>query len=394
MKNSSDSASPRNWVADHIGALPRSGIRDFFELVQSMDDVISLGVGEPDFVTPWTIREATMYALDRGHTSYTSNLGMLPLRKAICDYVEQDFGIGYKPANECIVTVGVSEALDLIIRAVVNPGDEVIYHEPCYVSYSPLVRMAHGVPVPVTTVEEDAFALDPAKLAEKITPKTRIILLNFPNNPTGANLSYAQKEEVAKLAVKHDLLVVTDEIYAELTYGERCQTIAAFPGMRERTVFLHGFSKAYAMTGYRIGFGCGPANLIEAMMKIHQYTMLCASILAQEAAIDALKNGRKAMLEMRDHYLQRRNLIVNRLNKMGLPTHLPEGAFYAFPNISSTGLSDHEFATRLLQEEKVAVVPGSAFTGQGDHYLRCAYATNIETLEKATDKMAAFLNRL
>ena len=391
----SDSVSPRkDWVARHISGLPRSGIRDFFELVQAMDDVISLGVGEPDFVTPWHIREATIYALERGHTSYTSNLGMLSLRQAICDYVASDFGVEYDPKRECIVTVGVSEALDLVLRAVLNPGDEVLYHEPCYVSYSPIVKMVHAVPVPVVTVEEDAFALDPAKLAARITPKTRVLLLNFPNNPTGANLTYAQKEEIAKLAVKHDLLVITDEIYAELTYGERTKTIAAFPGMKERTVFLHGFSKAYAMTGFRIGFGCGPADLVEAMMKIHQYTMLCASILAQEAALEALKHGRHEMEMMRDQYFQRRNLIVNRLNGMGLRCHLPDGAFYAFPNISSTGLTGQEFAKRLLQEEKVAVVPGTAFNAEARQYVRCAYASEIETLKIATDRMASFIARL
>ncbi len=257
-----------------------------------------------------------------------------------------------------------------------------------------MVKLAHGVPVPVMTVEDDLFALDPAKLAAKITPRTKAILLNFPNNPTGANLTPGQKEAIARLAVEHDLLVITDEIYAELTYGERGTCIAAYPGMRERTVFLHGFSKAYAMTGYRLGYACGPHDLIEAMMKIHQYTMLCASIIAQEAAIEALGHGRKEMERMREHYFQRRNFFVKRLNEIGLKCHLPEGAFYAFPNISATGLSGKEFATRLLTGHKVAVVPGSAFTEGPTHHVRCAYATSIKSLEKATERMAAFLDTL
>ncbi len=393
MKNMNDSVLHRSWVADHIRSLPRSGIRDFFELVQAMDDVISLGVGEPDFATPWAIREATIYALDRGRTSYTSNLGNLNCRKEICKYVESDFGVAYDPASECIVTVGVSEALDLILRAILNPGDEVIYHEPCYVSYMPLIRMAHAVPVPVTTFEEDAFALDPQRLADAITPKTRAILLNFPNNPTGANLSDDQKREISRIAVERDLLVITDEIYAELSYGDRSPCIASYPGMRERTVFLHGFSKAFAMTGFRIGYACGPHELIEAMMKIHQYSMLCASILAQEAAVEALRNGRKEMMAMRDQYFQRRNVIVKGLNRLGLRCTLPEGAFYAFPNISATGMTDHEFARGLLTEERVAVVPGSAFTRDGTGFVRCAYATDIHTLEIALERMGSFLAR-
>ncbi len=396
MRNMSDSVSPRSWVAPHISSLPKSGIRDFFELVQAMDDVISLGVGEPDFNTPWGIREATIYALDRGRTSYTSNLGMPQCRKAICEYVRNEFDLDYAWDKECIITVGVSEALDLILRAILSPGDEVIYHEPCYVSYSPIIKMAHAVPVPVLTVEKDDFALDPAALEAKITPKTKAILLNFPNNPTGANLSYDQKKEIARIAVKHDVLVITDEIYAELTYDELTQNIALFPGMRERTVFLHGLSKAYAMTGYRMGYACGPSDLIDAMMKIHQYTMLCASIIAQDAAIEAFKNGKDAMIEMKQAYFQRRNVIVNRLNGLGLKTRLPEGAFYAFTNISSTGLTDKEFAHQLLQQQQVAVVPGSGFTNDpsGHNYVRCAYATNIDTLEEATRRMGLFLKSL
>jgi len=374
--------------------LPRSGIRDFFELVNNMDGVISLGIGEPDFVTPWSIREATIYALEKGHTSYTSNLGLPALRKACCNYVEAEFGVRYRPENECIITVGVSEALDLIMRAVLNPGDEVLYHEPCYVAYAPTVAMAHGVPVPVQTKEEHRFALKAADLEEKIGARSKVLLLNFPNNPTGANLSAADKEEIAALAVKHDLLVITDEIYAELTYGERSPTVAAWPGMKERTVFLHGFSKAYAMTGYRIGYACGPAELIEAMMKVHQYSMLCASGFAQEAAVEAFKGARKPMLAMREEYRQRRNVIVKRLNDMGLPCVMPDGAFYVFPNIRRTGLTAKEFATRLLNEKRVAVVPGTAFGGQGEGYVRCAYAASLADIETAMTRIAEFLREI
>ncbi len=379
------------WLATHIAALPRSGIRDFFELVSEMDDVISLGVGEPDFSTPWGIREATIYALEKGHTNYTSNLGLLRLREVACDYVAANFGIRYHAAEECIITVGVSEALDLILRAILDPGDEVVYHEPCYVSYAPSIQMAHAVPVPVHTVESAAFALEPDELEKAITKKTKAILLNFPNNPTGANLSFEQKKQVAQVAVQHDLLVITDEIYAELTWGEACQSIAAFPGMRERTIFLHGMSKAYAMTGFRIGYACGPPELIEAMMKIHQYSMLCASIVAQEAAIEAFRNGRADMEAMKEEYYQRRNVIVKRLNDMGLRCTPPEGAFYVYPNITCTGLTSTEFAHGLLREHKVAVVPGIAFSSAGEGFIRCSYATSMENIEEAMARLAKFI---
>jgi aminotransferase len=359
-----------------------------------MEDVVSLGIGEPDFATPWGIREATIYALQKGHTSYTSNLGLLSLRRAICRYVAGDYGVEYNPETECIITVGVSEALDLILRAVLDPGDEVIYHEPCYVSYAPSVRMAHATPVPVVTREEDDFALEPAAIEAVVTPRSKVLLLNFPSNPTGANLSFEQKEAVARIAVKHDLLVLTDEIYSELTYGPRCQTLAAFPGMRERTVFLHGFSKAFAMTGFRVGYGCGPHDLIEAMMKIHQYSMLCASSIAQAAALEALQNGRRDMLRMRAEYEQRRNVITKRLNDMGLRCVLPQGAFYVFPRIRETGLNSYEFAKRLLSEKRVAVVPGPAFGACGEGYVRCSYATGMDDIETAMARLAEFVRTL
>ncbi len=386
--------SSSRWLASHIAEIPRSGIRDFFEMVTAMDDVISLGVGEPDFPTPWGIREAVIYALEKGHTGYTSNLGLLSLRQTVCDYVAHEFGVQYCPETECIITVGVSEALDLVLRAVLNPGDEVIYHEPCYVSYGPSVVMSHAVPIPVVTREADEFSLDPAALEERITPRTKALLLNFPNNPTGANLSYVQRQQIAEMAIKRDLLVVSDEIYAELTYGERCRSVAAFPEMKSRTVLLHGCSKAYAMTGFRIGYACGPADIIDAMMKIHQYSILCASIVAQEGAIEALRNGRREMEAMREEYRQRRNVIVRRFREMGLSCANPEGAFYTFPNISTTGLGSEEFARRLLSEEKVAVVPGTAFGGDADRFVRCSYATSMANIEEATARISRFVQRL
>ena len=382
-------------VAEHISVLPKSGIRDFFELVNSMgSDVISLGIGEPDFVTPWHIRESAIFAMEKGHTSYTSNLGLLSLRKEISSYVDKYYHVKYDPKTECIITVGVSEALDLIIRAIITPGDEIIYHEPCYVSYSPEIRMAHGIPVPVVTKEKNKFALDPKDFEKAITPKTKAILLNFPCNPTGASLTPENVREIAKIAVKHNLIVITDEIYSELTYDGNHVSIASMPGMKERTIFLHGFSKAYAMTGFRMGYACGPADLIDAMMKIHQYSMLCASIIAQEAAVEALQHGRGEMEKMKAEYCRRRNLIVKRLNEIGLKCVMPKGAFYAFPNITSSGLSSKEFATRLLQEEKVAVVPGTAFSEFGEGYVRCAYAASFEDIEEAMNRIEKFVKKI
>ena len=385
----------KNRLAEHIAGLPKSGIRDFFELVNKMDDVISLGVGEPDFVTPWTIRENAIYSLDSGRTSYTSNLGLFSLRKEICKYVAENYKVKYKPENECIVTVGVSEALDLAIRAITNPGDEIIYHEPCYVSYAPEIKMAFGVPVPVNTYEKNGFALDPADLERAITPKTKAILLNFPCNPTGATIDMEQMKAIAALAVKHDLLVLSDLIYSELVYdSEILPAISSLPGMKDRTIFLHGFSKAFAMTGFRIGYACGPADIIDTMMKIHQYSMLCAPITAQEAAEEALKNSICDKETMRREYRSRRNVIVKRFNEAGLPCFMPEGAFYVFPNITSTGLSSMEFATRLIQEKRVAVVPGTAFGACGEGYIRACYATSMEGIREATGRIKDFVKEL
>lgn len=381
------------FVARHVRELPRSGIREFFDLVVGVPDVISLGVGEPDFVTPWHIREAAIYALERGRTSYTSNLGLLKLREAIAATVQRRFRVTYDPRQEVLVTVGVSEALDIALRAVVNPGDEVLYHEPCYVSYSPSVVLTYGVPVPVPCRAADGFAVRADAIAARLTPRSRVLVLNFPTNPTGGTMERAELERIAALAQRHDLLVITDEIYSELTYEGEHVSIASLPGMRERTVFLHGFSKAYAMTGFRIGYACGPVELVEAMMKIHQYSMLCASIVSQEAATEALLNGDAAMVEMREAYRARRNLIVDALNAMGLTCHRPRGAFYAFPSVAATGMTAKDFAFRLLAEEKVACVPGTAFGPGGEGFLRCCFATALDRIEEAMKRLARFVQR-
>ena len=387
----SSSFDPSAHVAKHLLDIPRSGIRDFFELVQGAADVISLGVGEPDFATPWHIREAAIFALEKGRTSYTSNLGLLRLRAQISEYVDRVFNVSYVPENEIIITVGVSEAMDVAFRALINPGDEVIYHEPCYVSYSPGIAMAYGKPMPVASKPEDGFAVTTEAIERAITPRSKILVLNFPTNPTGGTMERGELEKIAALAVKHNLVVFTDEIYSELTYEGEHVSIASFPGMKERTIFLHGFSKAYAMTGFRIGYACGPRVLIEAMMKIHQYSMLCASIISQEAAIEALINGDDSAQRMKEQYRLRRNFIVKAFNEMGLTCHLPRGSFYAFPSVSSTGLSSKEFAVRFFQEHNVACVPGSAFGESGEGFLRCCFATSLEEIEIAVERMAKFV---
>ncbi len=387
-------ASNTQFVAQHVRGIPRSGIREFFDIVQGRPDVISLGVGEPDFVTPWHIREAAIYALERGKTGYTSNLGLLSLREAIAASIGPRFQVQYDPKKEILIAVGVSEALDIALRAVINPGDEIIYHEPCYVSYSPSVVMAFGVPVAVACKAEDGFAVRAQDLAAAITPKSKALVLNFPTNPTGGTMTRAELEKIAALAIAHNLVVITDEIYSELTFEGEHTSIASLPGMKERTIFLHGFSKAYAMTGFRIGYACGPSDLIEAMMKIHQYSMLCASIISQEAALEAIRNGEPDTIEMREEYKFRRNYIVKAFNDMGLKCHLPRGSFYAFPSIASTGLSSKEFALRLLNEEGVACVPGTAFGPPGEGFLRCCFATSRERIEIATERMARFVKRI
>lgn len=389
-----DSKSHPSYVAHYLNDVPRSGIRDFFEIVSTRKDVISLGIGEPDFVTPWHIRESSVYALDHGATAYTANLGLLELRQAISRYVAKGYQAHYDPKTEIMVTVGVSEALDLAIRAIIEPGDEVLYHEPCYVSYGPIITFAHGVPVPVETQREDAFRLTREALEAKVTPKTKALLLNFPTNPTGAILTQSDVDEIAAFAIEHDLVVITDEIYAELTYeGERA-SIAAVPGMKPRTIFLNGFSKAWAMTGFRVGFSCAPQGLTEAMMKIHQYTMLCAPILAQEAAIEALEHGDNDVIEMRRTYKRRRNLMLKGFADAGIPCLKPKGAFYAFPYIGDFGLTAQDFSLRLLEEENVACVPGTAFGASGEGFVRCAYATATDEIQEALVRIARFVKRL
>jgi len=379
-------------IAAHVSDIPRSGIRDFFEVVQSMHDVISLGIGEPDFATPWHIREAALFSLEKGRTGYTSNLGLPRLREAISTYVARHFKVDYHAPSEILVSVGVSEAIDIALRALLNPGDEVLYHEPCYVSYAPSVTLAHGVPVAVPVHERDQFMLRADELEKRITPKSKVLLLNFPTNPTGGTMPRAELEAIADVCRRHDLIVLSDEIYAELTYDHAEHvSIASLPGMRERTVFLHGLSKGWAMTGFRIGYACAPAPLIEAMMKIHQYAILCAPITAQDAAIEALEHGEPAVRHMHEKYELRRNYIAAALNDMGLRCPVPRGAFYVFPEIRSTGLTSREFSLRLLEEQKVAVVPGPAFGPSGEGFVRCSYATSFEQIKIAMERMAGFV---
>jgi len=375
------------FIAKHVVNLPKSGIRDFFDIVAKMKDAISLGVGEPDFDTPWHIREAGIYALEKGKTHYTSNLGLIELRRAICKYVEKNFDVSYLPDNEVIITVGVSEGLDLACRALINPGDKVMYHQPCYVSYSPSITLAHGIAVPVPTFAKDNFALTVEALRAAWQPGCKVLMLNLPCNPTGGTCDRAQIEAIAKFAVEKDLIVLSDEIYSELTFEGVHTSIASLPGMKERVIFLHGFSKAFAMTGWRIGYACGPATLIEAMMKVHQYSMLCASIISQEAAIEALVRGEEGMKKMRDQYHRRRDFIVRRFNEIGLKCHLPRGSFYAFPDVSMTGMPEKDFAISLLQTEKVAIVPGTAFGDNGKGFCRACFATSYEQLVEAATRI-------
>ncbi|HLV02692.1 MAG TPA: aminotransferase class I/II-fold pyridoxal phosphate-dependent enzyme [Acidobacteriota bacterium] len=389
-----DLKSRPDTVARNVRNIPRSGIRDFFDIVSSMPDTISLGVGEPGFLTPWHIRDAAMFALEHGATSYTSNLGLQKLREGLSDYVERYFHVRYDPEDQILVTTGVSEGLDLAIRAIVDPGDEVLYHEPCYVSYGPVIRLSHGVPVAVETSPETQFQVTADLLRKKLTPRTRALVLNFPNNPTGAVIERGELEKIADLVIENDLLIISDEIYAELTYEGEHTSIASLPEMQERTLFLHGFSKAWAMTGFRLGYCCGPSRLIAAMTTIHQYTMLCAPTLSQVAGIEALKDPENDVERMRSEYRRHRNFVVHSFEEMGLPCVTPRGAFYAFPHVSNLGLTSKQFALRLLEEERVAVVPGEAFGPCGSGFVRCSYATGFEDLKEAMKRMKRFVQRL
>ncbi|MHC1579484.1 MAG: aminotransferase class I/II-fold pyridoxal phosphate-dependent enzyme [Candidatus Alkanophagales archaeon] len=384
----------RRFVAQRVRSVRSSGIRRFFDLAQSIEGIISLGVGEPDFVTPWSIREACIFALEKGVTSYTSNWGLLELRDAISRHLEENYGVSYDPEGEILVTAGVSEGLDLAIRAVVDPGDEVLIHEPSYVSYVPCVIFAGGVPVTVETSEDDEFKLTAESLEAKITERTKALILNYPNNPTGAVMRKKDLEEIADVVNEHDLLVISDEIYALLTYEGKHTCFSSLDGMKDRTILLNGFSKAYAMTGWRLGFAAGNAEIVGAMMKIHQYTMLCAPVTAQVAALEALNAGEKYVREMVEEYDRRRRLILRGLRGLGLDCFEPKGAFYVFPSIESTGLSSEEFAERLLLEEGVVVVPGSVFGGCGEGYIRCSYATSQQNIKEALTRIERFLKRL
>lgn len=383
--------SASRFIASHVASLPKSGIRDFFAIVAQMKDAISLGIGEPDFVTPWHIREAAIYALEKGKTSYTDNRGLISLRREVSAYVSQHFEVEYLPETEILIGVGVSECLDIAMRATLNPGDKVLYHEPCYVSYSPSIALCHATAIGVPTSASDDFAIDPDRLIAAWEPGVKAILLNFPTNPTGGTMSLEKLEKIAEFAVGKDLLVYSDEIYAELTFEGRHISIASLPGMKERTIFLHGFSKAFAMTGFRIGYACAPLELTEAMMKVHQYAMMCAPILSQEAAVEALRNGAEPVQRMREQYQRRRDFVCRRFNEMGLHCHTPRGTFYAFPSIQHLGSTSIAFCRQLLDSQKVAVVPGTAFGSSGEGYFRASFSSSYEQLLRATDKIDAFL---
>ncbi|MDM7935141.1 MAG: aminotransferase class I/II-fold pyridoxal phosphate-dependent enzyme [Methanothrix sp.] len=377
-----------------VKAMPPSGIRRFFDLVSGIDGAISLGVGEPDFVTPWHVREACIYSLESGNTHYTSNKGMPELRECICEHVRRDLKLEYDPAEEILVTTGVSEAVDLAFRATLNPGEEAVVPEPCYVAYAPDILLVGGQPRMVPTRLEDEFRLQPEVVSGAVTEKTRALLLSYPNNPTGAIMTRSDLEELADVVVENDLLVISDEVYSKLSYSGSHASFAQLEGMRDRTLILNGLSKSHAMTGWRIGYALGDPALIGAMTKIHQYTMLCAPTMAQVAALEAMQKGEEEMLRMRHEYDLRRRLFVSGLNRIGLDCFEPRGAFYAFPSIADWGLSSEEFAERLLRDQKVAVVPGSVFGPSGEGFLRCSYATSREELIEALDRMENFLESL
>ena len=384
-----------NWkerISPAVHAVPPSGIRKYFDIAAEMEDVVSLGVGEPDFITPWSIRESCVHGLEQGYTSYTANRGMLELREEIAAHYASRYGISYDPAKDILITVGVSEALDIAMRAILSPGDEVLIPEPCYVSYQACVTFAGGKPVPVAAKLENDFRITPEELEPHVTKRTKALLIGYPNNPTGAVMAKDDLQKIATFAEKHDLIVVSDEIYGDLTYGGMEHTaFSSLPGIKERTILLNGFSKAYAMTGWRIGYALGNPDFIAAMTKIHQYTMLCAPITAQIAAVEALRRGEKYMKKMVAEYDRRRRLIYDGFQKLGLSCFEPKGAFYIFPNITSSGYTDEEFAENLLIKEHVALVPGSAFGESGKGHIRCSYATSIDKISEALARIGNFL---
>lgn len=379
-------------ISPIVKSVPPSGIRKFFDIASEMEDVISLGVGEPDFITPWSIRESCVYGLEQGYTSYTANRGLMELREEICNLHKRRFELDYNPKTDVLVTVGVSEALDIAMRTILSPGDEILIPEPCYVSYKACATLAGGVPVTVAAKVENDFRITPADLEPHVTPKTKALLIGYPNNPTGAILSKEDLEAIARFAIKHDLIVISDEIYGDLTYGDTKHVcFAGLPEMKDRTILLNGFSKAYAMTGWRIGYALSNPEIIAAMTKIHQYTMLCAPITAQIAAVEALRHGEKYMKKMVSEYDKRRRLIYDGLQKAGLKCFEPKGAFYIFPDITSTGMTSEEFAEKILMQEHVALVPGNAFGECGEGFVRCSYATSVEQISEALARIEHFV---
>ena len=387
-------SSSKTHISRRVESLAPSGIRKFFDLIQSMEGVVSLGVGEPDFATPWPISEAAIHAIEKGHTHYTSNYGMLELRERLAQHLASRYGIAYDFHSQLLVTVGVSEGVDLAMRAVINPGDEVLVPEPSYVSYKPCIVLAGGVAVPVVTAQANAFKLMPKDLEAKITRKTRALIISYPNNPTGAVMSRREMEAIADVAKRHDLIVVSDEVYDRLVYGGHTHTcVASLPGMKERTVLLGGFSKSYAMTGWRVGFAAASEEIIEAMVKIHQYTMLCAPTPSQTAALQALNTDDRIVDNMVREYDRRRRLLVKGLNRIGLDCFEPQGAFYAFPSIKATGMKSAAFSEALLKEERVAVIPGSAFGEAGEGHVRCCYAVSLHEIEEALMRIERFVKR-
>ncbi len=383
----------RNPLSEKVTGIKPSGIRKFFDIVSEMKDAISLGVGEPDFDTPWHIREEGIYSLERGRTYYTSNAGLKELKEEISEYQKRRFGLDYNPSGEIYVTVGGSEAIDGALRAMLDSGDEVIIPQPSYVSYEPCVVLADGVPVVIELKEEDEFKLKKEQLEEAITDKTKVLILPFPNNPTGAIMTEKDLEGIAEVILKHDLFIISDEIYSELTYGSRHVSIASFPGMKERTIVINGFSKSYAMTGWRLGYACGPKVILDQMLKIHQFAIMCAPTTSQYAAVEALRNGDDDVEYMRNEYDRRRKFLIKALRGMGMECFEPFGAFYVFPCIKKYGMSSDEFAEALLTEEKLAVVPGTAFGGCGEGFIRISYAYSIEDLKNALERLERFINR-
>lgn len=388
------SFNPEKFLNSTVTSIPPSGIRRFFDIAAEMDDVISLGVGEPDFVTPWHIRNEGVYSLEKGHTYYTPNRGLSALRQEISAYMKRRFNLEYNALTQTIVTVGGSEAIDIFLRSVVSPGDEVLIPEPSFVCYKPITALCGGTPVPVLTTAEHNFKLTPDALSKAITPRTKVLVLPYPNNPTGAIMTKEDLEAIAEIIIKNDIMVLSDEIYAELTYGRKHVSVAEIDGMYERTVVVSGFSKAYAMTGWRLGYACGHPDIITQMTKVHQYAIMSAPTTAQHAAIEALRNGDSDIASMCKEYNERRKIIVNGFNDMGLDCFEPEGAFYAFPSVKSTGLSSNDFCEKLLYDMKVAVIPGTAFGDCGEGHIRCSYAYSLDSINKALDRIETFVKKI